>query len=167
MADVTYKKITDLKTQHDYLNHLFLGHQKKLMRSDFDGAYETLLKYNHVLHQHMIQEEKVLLPLYKENISLIPSGGAYEFFIHEHHRITRYMEQFIGTTEDNKNTIKKGQMDLVLLFDMYYDFKHLLEHHHTREDTFLFRLLERVLSDEIKKDVLNHFAAIAEQFDGK
>jgi hemerythrin-like domain-containing protein len=115
-----------------------------------DDKFVELKKY---IKYHMDAESDFLLPLYEKYISPIPAGGAVELFIHEHHKINRYLDEFTGIYVD----LGKESLDLVRLFDLHYKFKHLLDHHHLREDTFLFRLLDRILPEEEKKEVLKYF----------
>ena len=148
-----YQSITHLNRQHKKIFDLFVMHQKYLMHGEIEKASDKLLELKKFLKFHLEAEDNILLPLYEKYVSPIPAGGAVEFFIHEHHKINRYMDAFYGRSID----ISADSLDLVHLFDEYYKFKHLLDHHHTREDTFLFRLLDRILTEEKKKEVLTHF----------
>jgi hemerythrin-like domain-containing protein len=123
------------------------------MHGEMEKASEKFLELRKFLKYHLEAEHNILLPLYEKYVSPIPAGGAVEFFIHEHHKINRYMDEFYGRSVDTS----ADSLDLVHLFDEHYKFKHLLEHHHTREDTFLFRLLDHVLTEEKKKEALAHF----------
>jgi iron-sulfur cluster repair protein YtfE (RIC family) len=149
-----YQTISHLNKQHRYFYDLFIMHQKYLMRGDIKSAQDRFLELKKNLKHHMNAENDFLLPLYEKHISPIPAGGAVEFFIHEHHKINRFLDEFSGLSLD---VIGKST-DLVNLFDQYYKFKHLLDHHHTREDTFLFRLLDKSLTEDEKKEVLKYFA---------
>jgi hemerythrin-like domain-containing protein len=148
-----YITISHLNRQHRHIYELFITHQKLLMHGQNRQAYDQLLQVKTFLKHHMAAENDYLIPLYEKYISPVPPGGAVEFFIHEHHKITRYLEKFCALNFDKDDKTP----DLVSLFDDYYKFKHLLDHHHTREDTFLFRLLDRVLDDKIISEVLSHF----------
>jgi hemerythrin-like domain-containing protein len=148
-----YKNISQLNKQHQSINEIFIEHQKLLMHDDFSQAQKRFKELQKYIHQHIDAENEVLLPLYEAHVSPIPAGGAVEFFVHEHHKIIRYLNEFSGKSA----TFEKKSNDLVPLFDRYYKFKHLLDHHHSREDTFLFRLLDRVLTKDKKKEVLKNF----------
>jgi hemerythrin-like domain-containing protein len=148
-----YLTISHLNKQHHHIYDLIVMHQKLLMHGDTQTARDKILELKEYANQHLQAENDYLLPLYEKYISPIPAGGAVEFFIHEHHKINRYLDEFCALMLDSD----VSSIDLVSLFDRYYKFKHLLDHHHTREDTFLFRLLDRVLSDDEKKNVLGKF----------
>jgi hemerythrin-like domain-containing protein len=123
------------------------------MRGDMESAQEKFIELKKYMKRHMAAEDDILLPLYEKLVSPIPDGGAVEFLVHEHHKINRYLDDF----SENTIELTENSTSLVKLFDQYYKFKHLLEHHHTREDTFLFRLLDRVLDENKKKEVLTYF----------
>jgi hypothetical protein len=153
ISSVKFKNISHLNIQHHHIFNLFLEYQKLLMHGvsqSADDKFEELKKY---IKYHMDAENDFLLPLYQKYISPIPAGGAVEFFIHEHHKINRYLDEFTTMQID----VSEESLDMVHLFDQHYKFKHLLDHHHLREHTFLFRLLDRVLPAEEKKEVLKCF----------
>ena len=148
-----YLTISQLNKQHHLIYDLLVMHQKHLMHGQIEEAKNKIEKLNKFMKQHLQAENEYLLPLYEKYVSPIPAGGAVEFFVHEHHKINRYMDQFAGLSFEPT----KSSTDLVNLFDQYYKFKHLLDHHHTREDTFLFRLLDRVLTEDQKREILEKF----------
>ncbi len=157
-SSVKHNNISRLNKQHRHIHKLFTLHQKLLMHGDMSGAEDKLMQLKKYLKSHMDAENDFLLPLYEKYVSPVPAGGAVEFFIHEHHKIDRFMEEFSGKSSDLKRNSQTAEIDLVKLFDQHYKFKHLLDHHHTREDTFLFRLLDNVLENEKKSEVLKHFS---------
>jgi hemerythrin-like domain-containing protein len=156
-SSVKQNNISYLNKQHRDIYELFIVHQKLLMHGDIDSAYDNFLKLKKFLKSHMDTENDLLLPLYKKYVSPIPIGGAVEFFIHEHHKINRFLAEFSGKFVQLKRSGNPQEIDLVKLFDQHYKFKHLLDHHHSREDTFLFRLLDRVLEEKKRNEVLKHF----------
>ncbi len=157
-SPVKHNNISHLNKQHRHIHELFIMHQKLLMHGDMSGAEDKLMQLKKYLKSHMDAENDILLPLYQKYVSPVPAGGAVEFFIHEHHKINRFMGEFLGKSPDLKRNSQTTEKDLVKLFDQHYKFKHLLDHHHTREDTFLFRLLDNVLENEKKSEVLKHFS---------
>lgn len=151
-------KISDLKKQHRYFNSTLLQNQIKFMEGNTAEAIEGFFYLNNLIKRHMHDEEVILLPLYEQFISPFPSGGAREFFMHEHRLITRsigFFTKFFSNYQQNK---KSDKIDLVSIFDAFYNLKNLLEHHHTREETFLFRLLDDVLETEHLKMIINRMS---------
>ena len=154
LSTVKYSRIIDLNKQHWHISMLFNMHQKRLMHGDNTRAFDILKELKNYITSHMKAENDYLFPLYKKYVSSIPTGGAVEYFINEHHKINRFMEEFTGKF----SRLKKSEIDMVKLFDIHYRFKHLLDHHHSREDTFLFRLLDKVLDKKDKNEVLQRFS---------
>jgi len=157
-TSVNLSNIIDITKQHHHISQLFNAHQKMLMHGDIKNAFDTLHELKIYISNHIKAENDYLLPLYEKHVSPIPLGGAVDFFIHEHHKIDRFMKEFSGNFSNLKANLNSPEMDIVKLFDQHYVFKHLLDHHHTREDTFLFRFLDRVLDESEKEEVLIHFS---------
>ncbi len=153
-------QIRTLNQHHLYFDHLILQYQIELMNGDHLASIERFKTIKNLMILHMRDEEKLLLPLYIKHISPVPPGGAFEFFISEHHRISRYMDQFEEEFSKWLENDNVGEIELVNHFDFLYKFKHLLEHHHTREDTYLYRLLDRVLDNAQKTEIMNKFSDI-------
>jgi hemerythrin-like domain-containing protein len=152
-----YKTIIGLNQQHQHIASLFNRHQKMIMHGKMNQAIDILEEHNIYVKNHMKAENDFLLPLYEKYISPVPIGGAVEFFRNEHHKIIRFMSEFSKALSERTDKSKIKKIELVNLFDEHYKFKDLLSHHHAREDTYLFRLLDKVLKDKIKKEVLKHF----------
>jgi hemerythrin-like domain-containing protein len=157
-SSATLRNVTDLTKQHHHINKLFSAHQKLLMHGDINQAFDVLIDLKKYVSNHMKAENDYLLPLYKKYISPIPIGGAVEFFTHEHNKIDRSLEKFAGKSSKLIRTTNGSELDIVRLFDQYYIFKQLLDHHHTREDTILFRSLDKVLDEIEKKEIMMHFS---------
>ena len=153
-----YNNISDLARQHRHISKLFNMHQKMLLNGNINRAHETLTDFKKYIKNHMKAENDFLIPLYEKSVSPIPIGGAVEYFIHEHHKITRFIEELSGMSSDLKKISSSSNVELVKLFDQHYIFKHLLDHHHTREDTFLFRLLDKLVEEKEKNEILIHFS---------
>jgi hypothetical protein len=149
--------IGSLTLQHQHISDLLNKHQLLLMHGEIQGADELYAEFKTYISKHLRAENEHLLPLYEKYISPFPIGGAPELFIHEHHQINRYLEKFSGKFFSVKKNNRHIHLDIVKLFEEYYIFKQLLGHHHLREDTFLFRLLDEVLDDKLKKEVLSYF----------
>ena len=157
-SSVKLSNVSDLTKQHHHISKLFNTHQNMLMHGDVKQAFDALIDLKKYISNHIKAENDYLLPLYKKYVSPIPIGGAIEFFIHEHHKIDRFMEEFSGKSSKLISNAKSSELDIVKLFDQHYIFKHLLGHHHIRENTFLFRCLDKVLDEIEKKEVMIHFS---------
>ncbi len=118
-SPVKHNNISDLTKQHRDIHKLFNMHQKLLMHGDMSGAEDKLMQLKKYLKSHMDAENDFLLPLYEKYVSPVPAGGAVEFFIHEHHKINRFMGEFLGKSPDLKRNSQTTEKDLVKLFDQH------------------------------------------------
>jgi len=150
-----YHRFLDLNKFHVFIDRIFFQQQIDIMHKNFDAAIDKLKIIQILLDQHIRDEEELLLPLYTKFVSPIPLGGAVEFYIREHKQIVRYISDFIDKISMWDGNTKNIDLEIVRLFDTYYKFKHLVEHHDTREDTFLYRYLDKMIEKKQKRDVLN------------
>lgn len=105
----------------------------------------------------MTVEEEALLPLYGERTE-IERGGATEFFYLEHGKMRRMLAHFraelpklLGLPDPSRALLK--------LLDQQATYKHLVEHHDTREEKFLYPSLDRVTSEDEREELLGRLAA--------
>lgn len=152
IAYLKYTTINDLNDFHDYTNYVFLKHQKSLMNGNFQSAYELLQNLSILLRQHVQAEEEFLIPSYQELVQPEPAGGAVRFYQREHRQILIIIDKYI-TDLKKWVTSPPAKIEVVKLFDSYYKFKELLDHHDARERVFLYRLLDQKL-DKGKRQII-------------
>jgi hemerythrin-like domain-containing protein len=142
----------DLLEVHTRLDDLFLEHQRALLRLDLVAAFAALEAYELELSAHMMDEEQLMLPLYRERVEA-PIGGAAEIFFGEHNKLRQYVELFNEALAKLKKTddLEKG---VIWLLDSQNTFKRLHVHHDTREKKMLYPLLDKVTTDEERRRVL-------------
>ena len=104
--------------------------------------------------------ESLLLPIYQKKIKPIPAGGAVEFYLKEHRKIEQFLKRFVTAVSDWPKNGTFTPLRLVELFDRYYTFNDLLNHHHAREDTFLYRMLDRILNTEEKQALFRQISIL-------
>lgn len=154
---ITYKFFSDLNTFHDYIDQQFLDHQITLMHGNVAAASSSLVHLRALIKQHIHDEEEYLLPLYINLVRPVPKGGAVEFYRREHRTINRSLDDFIIELHGWSGQ-EAGNLRLVRLFDRYYKFKELLDHHHARERIFLYRLLDRVVHKKAIAETLERIS---------
>ena len=141
---------------HDHLNELFLLHQEALLALDIALAQVRLKVFEEKLLAHMRMEEDILLPVY-QRAGRIP-GGPVEFFTGEHKR----MLEAIDRIKTALNRLDRSQPDIkreiIRLFDAEAMFKSLVEHHDSREENILYPTLDKVTSEEERRDLLSKIA---------
>jgi hemerythrin superfamily protein len=152
-GEVPLSSFQDVLALHRELDELFFQHQRALLDFDFRGARERLAEYESALLAHMRDEEGVLLPLYRERDPEPARGGRADFFLLEHAKMRRHLAHFreqlprlAGLPEPSRALLK--------LLDQETTYKHLVEHHDTREERHLYPTLERVTSDAERAELL-------------
>ena len=138
------------------LDGVFRGHQEALLKRDFAGALEHLERYAAGLQPHIEEEERLLLPLY-ENRGTPIRGAAPELFYGEHEKLTGMLAEFHEAVEALGNADRDPWQPIIALMDREYVFKHLAEHHHEREEKFLFPELDRITTPGERAKILAGF----------
>jgi len=130
-----------LLEQHDALADLFACHQEALLDRRWTEAARLLEEYDGQLRRHMRLEEEHLLPRCEHAQARWPA----RVYRAEHRRIEQLMER---TAEQLTNARRLGitPAALISLLDEERTLKHLLEHHHEREEKGLFGELRGELS---------------------
>lgn len=138
---------------HEWLDEHFLLHQEALLAGDLRLALELLEKVYEGQKEHIRVEEEILLPIYAR-AGQIP-GGNPEFYINEHKKMLAILD---GFKESLPRLIHKSpgeaKREIVELFDRGYWFKRLHEHHDQREENILYPVLDKVTSEEERKELL-------------
>jgi regulator of cell morphogenesis and NO signaling len=143
---------SDLLEVHTRLDDLFLEHQRALLRLDLMAGLAALEAYELELFAHMMDEEQLMLPLYRERVEP-PLGGAAEIFFGEHDKLRQYVALFNDAIKrlQRSDDLEK---DVIWLLDSQTTFKRLHVHHDTREQKMLYPLLDEVTTDEERRKVI-------------
>ena len=137
---------------HEHLNEMFLSHQEALLALDLELALIRLKRFESELRAHMRLEEDLLLPLYARAGSI--RGGPIEFYTGEHQRMTEFLARFTEQLEELKRNPSKLRRGIIELFDGEAVFKQLMQHHDMRERNILYPTLDKVTSEEERRDLL-------------
>lgn len=145
---------------HLLIDEMFFDHQKALLHFEFDKALTLLEMYQATLIRHMQDEELILLPVYAER-SAFSSAGAPKLFFDDHKKMRSFVELFIEKTAELKQqpNIDKA---ILLLLDREAFYLRLCSHHDKRETDFLYPILEEILTDFEKRDLLSRIDLKAE-----
>ena len=140
------KCFSDLLILHRQLDELFFVHQRALLRLDLKTATGALEAYEAQLLAHMRDEEKLMIPLYRERAEA-PVGGASEIFLGEHDKLRQYLILFREelTKLAGVADVERG---VLFLLDSQHIFKRLLVHHDSRERKMLYPLLDQVTTEQ-------------------
>jgi len=152
-SSLSFGQIAQHHVEHEAL---FLLHQKALLDRDVEEAFGILQKYEILLNEHIDLEERWLLPAYA---SYEKEGGEVLLFTGEHKRIKEFVHRFYEGLCVIKDSTAKMERDkeLLKLLDHQALFKGLIEHHHRREEIYLFPTLDEVLSNAQKNKLMSAF----------
>jgi len=145
--------INDLKRVHHLIDDMFYDHQKALIHFEFDKALKLLEMYQAVLLRHMQDEELILLPVYSERAKF-SGAGAPKLFFDDHEKMRSYVELFKKKTVDLRGALDLDKA-LLQLLDREAFYLRLCSHHDKRETDFLYPILEEILSDDEKYDLMS------------
>ncbi|MBK9215691.1 MAG: hypothetical protein IPM59_08820 [Chloracidobacterium sp.] len=145
--------VTDIMAVHDELDSIFLEHQRALLRMDHAMAVKELERYEVGLVRHMLDEERILLPLYSERCEF-PGVAAPKLFLDEHEKMRAHITVLKDATADLTNAADVEPAVLRLLgHEAFY--LRLSGHHDKREGEYLYPLLDAVLSDAERRELLD------------
>jgi iron-sulfur cluster repair protein YtfE (RIC family) len=141
----------DLRSLHKELDHLFLAHQRALLRLDVKRAATLLDDYEAELLAHIRDEEEVMIPLYRERVEA-PVGGAAEIFLSDHEKLRHYLVLFKAELV-KLEAAKDLEKEVLFLLDSQHLFKRLLAHHDTRETKMLYPLLDQATTESERQSL--------------
>lgn len=145
--------ISDLMKVHKVIDELFFEHQRALLHFDFEKALRILIAYESTLLNHMADEESILLPVYEERADF-PAAGSPKLFYDDHAKMRSHIELFKQKTSEMP---AESELDRVLLqlLDREAFYLRLCSHHDRREADFLYPMLDGLLSDKEKHEMLD------------
>ncbi len=135
--------LDSLLHQHDELEELFLCHQEALLAQQPRLALLFLQVYGELLAVHMEFEDHVLLPRYAQ------SGPAERapvvLYSGQHRKLSMLLSASRTLTLQLVEGVERPRRHVLRTLDLESTLKHLCEHHHVAESTWLFPRLETVL----------------------
>jgi hemerythrin-like domain-containing protein len=135
-----------------WLENEFFRHQEALVRFDIPAARDILKRYDKEIRRHILLEEEWLLPLYEVRVQGGPGGDVLEF-TGEHSRILLFLVKLEDKLAKIKSPAESPREFINLLEDETH-FKQMVIRHEEREEKFLFPELDRMTSENEKKDLL-------------
>lgn len=138
---------------HKVIDDLFFEHQKALLHFDFEKALGLLRAYESTLLNHMADEEEILLPVYAERVDF-PAAGAPKLYYDDHEKMRSYIELFKQTIPEVSAAEETERM-LLQLLDRESFYLRIVSHHDRREADYLYPMLDDLLSEEERHDLLD------------
>lgn len=148
--------ISSLMTVHKVIDDLFFEHQRALLHFDFEKALHLLAAHESTLSSHMADEESILLPVYEER-GEFPDAGAPKLYYDDHKKMRSYIELFKQSTS---KIATEANIDRALLnlLDREAFYLRLCSHHDTRESKYLYPILDEILCEPEKSELLGRVA---------
>ncbi len=141
-----------LREAHRVLDELFLSHQEAIVGLDLEEAASCLLAYQAALLPHLRAEDELLVPLYAARVPRV-RGAPPELFTGEHERMMEALARFHSRIAELRQGPFTRRRALALI-DEEHTFKHLAEHHHLREEQYLYPKLDEATSVDERKALL-------------
>ena len=135
---------TILKQEHAVIDRLFQSHQEMLLDRSWAKALRLLEHYQQLLESHIEFEDSILLPDCITD-SIEPVRWKARVYLAEH----RGVEELVNEARTRLVTIRRRGIKssmLIELLDQERTVKHVLEHHHEREEKGIYDELYRKLS---------------------
>ncbi len=156
------RPLSELLLDHDELDRLFLCHQEALLSRDVAEAAKWLDRFSRLLSVHMQREENCLLPAFEALALEIPGGGP-ELFRAEHRKLGKLLDELHKRLEQLADVPDLNARTVIELLDSEFTFKHLLQHHDSRERKVLYPVLDQHLDDARKLELWRAMEAQASE----
>lgn len=140
--------LSQFQDEHDRMMAMFRTYQCGLMSLNLVEARCGLVSLRYALAVHMRVEDEVLMPLYM-GLEHQPEGGAPLFFEKEHAKLERLLKGLFAGLEGLERIDKESALtreDALLVIEHGFTFKHLFEHHTSREDKAFYPAINASLS---------------------
>ena len=149
---LSFDPFTALADEHAALTQLFARHQAALIMRAWARAARLLDSHQKRLARHIKLEERYLLPYCPRE--KLPNQWPARVYSAEHQRIQELASKLsLRFAKLRRRGVTSAA--LIALLDEEKTLKHILEHHHAREEMALFATLPRILS-EPQRDELAH-----------
>lgn len=139
--------VASFELEHQRLDAQLRAHLLQLIAGDFGRAEESLLVWRQALDRHIAIEEGRLLPHVPAN-----ARWAAEVYKLEHERINLLADAYAARMRAVAARLPEAgdatHATALALIDAVHALRHVLEHHHQREETALARELPDALQRE-------------------
>lgn len=130
--------------QHHRLDAQLRAHLLDIVGADFAGALQRLQRWHRALERHIDIEDTRLLPH-------VPEGARWNARLYrvEHDRIRlladEYLQKVRAAAARPPRSTRAQRSAVLVLLDAAHSLRHLLEHHHEREEMALAHELPAAL----------------------
>lgn len=137
-------ELSRFQDEHARFLELFMMHQCALMELDLERARLALDLVIHEIAVHAAVEDEVLMPIFAARAGKIEGGGP-ELFHAEHEKLVRLLESLSKQLGELEGEHQVEPRQALALIEMGFTFKHLWDHHSSREDRVFYPVLDRLL----------------------
>jgi iron-sulfur cluster repair protein YtfE (RIC family) len=148
----------DLLGVHARLREQLAVHRDFVVGLEFGRALEELEAFERELRAHMDDEERLILPIFRERVGDVRGGNA-EMFSLEHRNILRNLETVKEALRRLAATPGAGRRQAHEFLDAEGMLLHLIEHHDLREKNILYPKLDEALTPEERASILSRCEA--------
>lgn len=142
--------------EHDALLEAFLEHRAALLDRDLPRARERLAAFRRFLERHSGAEDEVLLPLWLERGGEEP-GSTRILYDGEHAKLHALLHKIEGVLAEVPATEPARTRAVIDLLDLETMFKHLFDHHATREKSLFFPRMTALTAPEERAALMARF----------
>lgn len=153
-VSIDYHRFSELDRFSAFLEHIFLLHQKAILKNDWEAALDYLTLFYEWFRELAREVSEILLPAYKQFIRPVPPGGDANFFIQEQTFVLKSVPKFVDLLGRKLLDMEGTPLNLVELFDEYTYVKDMLDHHHARKRYLLFKYLDQHLPPVERERIL-------------
>ena len=139
---------TGFVQQHAHLDAQLQAHLLDVVGGDFASARQRLEQWRAALAQHIAVENTQLLPHVPES-----ARWAAKVYLLEHERIAllaeEYADRLQAVIDQPPQDAQAQRRASLFLLDAAHALRHVLEHHHVREETALAEELPQALQTAV------------------
>ena len=154
--------LSQFQGEHERIVALFRAYQCGLMSLDLTEARCGLEGLRYELAVHMQVEDTVLMPIYK-GLKERPEGGSPVFFEKEHEKLKRLLDRLIADLEQLEQLDEAGRLaraDALEVIEHGFTFKHLFEHHTSREDKAFYPTIGESMTEAEREQTWQRMDAV-------
>ena len=134
---------------HDRLDQLYRDYLQ-LKHIHFANARENFISFKHGLERHITWEEEILFPIFQRKTGIV--DGPVAVMEEEHRQILDMLERINAKLQNNDSSSNRLEHDLIVI----------LGHHNVQEENVLYPVLDHLLTQDEKANVVQQLKDFAE-----
>ncbi len=152
----------ELEATHQLIDEYLLEHQDVLLDRQFEACRELFLRFDEATRKHIREEDTILYPLYQARVRA-PAGGGLNLMHAEHRKIEKMNAEILEQIKQLPAQDHLARRAVVRLIEAEALLKHLLNHHHLREHSFLVPGLNAVTTPDERRRIFKQMEELRRQ----